>query len=275
MMRHELKATLAIALFALALTFSSDAFAQCVGNRCSIGAYTAPTASPCAPCARSATYSCGPCDATFAPLGGFFRNLFGGRVLSACTPCASACGITASPCGRVTSTCSGSACEYAPEPTDAETKSEEPTKYEVESVGPCEAVEATSESCEDCDYCEDCEAVGPCDAVGATELESRLIDALNAARVRFRIRACLADKNLLGWARYNSSVQASYCRLGHFSGRSYEIAGEGYATPEAAVNGWLGSAPHRAILLNCGLSRIGASVYRGSNGKLYWTANFQ
>ena len=266
MMQHELKATLSIALFALALTFSSDAFAQCVGGRCTLGANTAPTASPCAPCA---TYSYASCDATFAPFGGFFRNLFGGRVLSAGTPCASACGITASPCGRVTSTCSDSACEYAPEPTDAETTSEEPTKYEVESVGPCDACEATSESCEDC------EAVGPCDAVGATELESRLIDALNAARVRFRIRACLADKNLLGWARYNSSVQASYCRLGHFSGRSYEIAGEGYATPEAAVNGWLGSAPHRAILLNCGLSRIGASVYRGSNGKLYWTANFQ
>lgn len=268
MMRHELKSMLAIALFALALTYSSDAFAQCVGGRCSIGAVTAPTASPCAPCARAATYSCVPCDATFAPFGGFFRNIFGARAFSTCAPCAPARGYSRVCAGGSASTCSDSACEYAPEPTDAETKREEPTKYEVESVGPCEAVE-------DCDYCEDCEACNPCDAVGATELESRLIDALNAARVRFRIRACLADKNLLGWARYNSSVQASYCRLGHFSGRSYEIAGEGYATPEAAVNGWLGSAPHRAILLNCGLSRIGASVYRGSNGKLYWTANFQ
>lgn len=266
MMRHELKATLAIALFALALTFSSDAFAQCVGGRCSIGANTAPTASPCAPCA---TYSYASCDATFAPFGGFFRNLFGARAFSTCAPCAPARGYSRVCAGGSASTCSGEACEYAPEPTDAETKSEEPTKYEVESVGPCDACEATSESCEEC------EAVGPCDAVGATELESRLIAALNAARVRFRLRACLADKNLLGWARYNSSLQASYCRAGHFSGRSYEIAGEGYATPEAAVEGWLDSAPHRAILLNCGLSRIGASVYRGRDGRLYWTANFQ
>ena len=268
-MRHELKSTLAIALFALALTFTTDAFAQCVGGRCSIGAVTAPTASPCAPCARTATYSYASCDATFAPFGGFFRNLFGAR-FSTCAPCAPAAGITASPCGSVTSTCcSDEACEYVPKPTDAETKSEEPTKYEVESVVPCEACEATSESCEDC------EAVGPCDAVGATELESRLIAALNAARVRFRLRACLADKNLLGWARYNSSLQASYCRPGHFTGRSYEIAGGGYATPEAAVDGWLGSTPHRAILLNCSLTRIGASVYRGRDGLLYWTANFQ
>lgn len=263
-MRHELKATLSIALFALALTFSSDAFAQCVGGRCSIGAYAAPTASPCAPCARYATYSYASCDAAFSPFGGFFRNLFGARSFSTCAPRAYA---TAGPCGSVTSTCcSGEACEYVPKPTDAETKSEEPTKYEVESVGPCEA---TSESCEDC------EAVGPCDAVGATELESRLIAALNAARVRFRLRACLADKSLLGWARYNSSLQASYCSTGHFSGRAYEIAGGGYATPEAAVEGWLGSTPHRAILLNCSLTRIGASVYRGRDGLLYWTANFQ
>ena len=96
--------TLIVAAFALALTLSSPAFAQyytiggnCPGGVCRAGnQQTAATvaASPCAPCASACGYSCQQ-TATFAPFGGFFRNLFGGCGFTSSTasvrPCARNC----------------------------------------------------------------------------------------------------------------------------------------------------------------------------------------
>ena len=287
-----------VSVFALTLALTSPSFAQCVGNSCAIQ-----QSAPCAPCARSYAYAqtapryayqtqtCG----TFAPFGGFFRNLFGGcgcqyaaqnggacfsRLSGAAEPkgqfareC-SACGPTVK--------CSGATCladpvgrESAP---DATTDEEFATgeKYELvpgdESVpphykkvesAPCEAVEKSEE--------EPCE---PCGAVRATWLEKKLFDCANAQRRANGLRPFLFDGRLIQWARFNSSLQARYCRLGHFSGYAAEIAGEGYTTPEAAVEGWLDSAPHRLLLLNGGYSRCGCACYQGANGSYYWTMSF-
>lgn len=108
----------------------------------------------------------------------------------------------------------------------------------------------------------------------ATWLEKKLFDCANAQRRAAGLRPLLFDGRLIQWARFNSSLQARYCRLGHFSGYGAEIAGEGYTTPEAAVQGWLGSAPHRVILLNGGYTRCGCACYQGANGKFYWTMSF-
>lgn len=287
-----------VSVFALTLALTSPAFAQCVGNSCQIqqnascascarASYAyAPTAPRYASCYQ--TQTCG----TFAPFGGFFRGLFGCQ--SQFRSCAAA-----SPCARLIesgraqgrSTCSGATCladpvgrENAP---DATTDKEFATggylvdrttgeKYELvpgdESVpphfkevesAPCEPVEATEE--------EPCE---PCGAVRATWLEKKLFDCANAQRRAAGLRPFLFDGRLIQWARLNSSLQARYCRLGHFSGFGAEIAGEGYTTPEAAVQGWLGSAPHRVILLNGGYTRCGCACYQGANGKFYWTMSF-
>lgn len=276
-----------VSVFALTLALTSPAFAQCVGNSCTIQQNAS-----CASCAR-ASYAYAPTAprytfcyqaqtcGTFAPFGGFFRSIFGCQ--SQFRSCAAA-----SPCARCAesgraqgcSTCSGATCladpvgrEKSPDSyVDAATGKKYVLDPGDESVPPAWK-EVDSESCEECEECQECEECEPCEAVETTELESRLIKVANAIRGRAR-NFLTVDRNLLSWARLNSSRQASYCRLGHFTGHSFEIAGEGYATPEAAINGWLGSAPHREILLNRHFTKVGASVYRGRNGRLYWTMTF-
>lgn len=278
--------TLVVAAFALILTAYSPAFAQyyttgnCPGGQC-YSAPAPPTASAptvCAPCARTASaYRCQPCQtATFAPFGGFFRNLFGGSACAAAGPCARFV-----ESGRARGFCNNAGqCladpvnrEFVPgEPVakqEPETDAVEPCDA-VETCEPCDPVECDGETCDECDA-EPCE---PCDAVQTTEIERRLLNVINSVRERFGRQRCAADRNLFGWARYNSALQARYCRLGHFSGHSYEIAGEGYLTPEACVNGWIGSAPHNVILFGSSWTRVGVSVYQGANGRYYWTATF-
>ena len=287
-----------ISAFALMLTLSSAAFAQCVGNSCQIQ-----QSAPCAPCARSYTYAqtapryaCQQTCGTFAPFGGFFRSLFGCQSQRSCA--------AASPCARFVdsgraqgrSACSGATCLADPvgresEP-DATTDKEFTTggylvdrttgeKYELvpgdESTPPgYKKVESDGDSCEPCEAVEKSEEepCEPCGAVRATWLEKKLFDCANAQRRANGLRPFLFDGRLIQWARFNSSLQARYCRLGHFSGYGAEIAGEGYATPEAAVQGWLDSAPHRVILLNGGYSRCGCACYQGANGLYYWTMSF-
>lgn len=270
-----------VSVFALTLALTSPAFAQCPGGVCRIGSASTPCArsyayAPTAPRYASCyqTQTCG----TFAPFGGFFRNLFGGCDYScaAAAPCAR---LIESGRARGCATCSGETCladpvdrEKSLDYIDAETGKKYVFVPGDESFPPAWK-EVDSESCEECEECQECEECAPCEAVETTELESRLITVANAIRGRAR-NFLTVDRNLLSWARLNSSRQASYCRLGHFTGHSFEIAGEGYATPEAAINGWLGSAPHREILLNRHFTKVGASVYRGRNGRLYWTMTF-
>ena len=282
--------TLIVAAFALALTLSSPAFAQyyqiggnCPGGVCRSGncqqTAAAVAASPCAPCASACGYSCQQ-TASFAPFGGFFRNLFGG--------CGYSCAAVR-PCARFVergaqgSACSGGTCfadpvnrEFVPgEQANAVEPCEPVAKTETDAetckpCEPCDPVECDGETCSECDA----EPCDPCAAVQTTEIERRLVAAINRARERFGRRAVVGDANLFGWARYNSAIQARFCRLGHFSGHSYEIAGAGYPDAESVVNGWIGSGPHNVILFGATWPRVGVSAYQGRDGRIYWTATF-
>lgn len=270
-----------VSVFALTLALTSPAFAQCHGGVCRVPAQTSYAVRTTSyNCSYNCSYnSCG----TFAPFGGFFRNLFGGCGYQCAAQNGGACfsrlSGAAEPKGQLARECSGGTCladpvgrEKSLDYIDAETGKKYVFVSGDESCPPAWK-EVDAESCEECEECQECEECEPCEAVETTELESRLIKVANAIRGRAR-NFLTVDRNLLSWARLNSSRQASYCRLGHFTGRSFEIAGEGYATPEAAINGWLGSAPHREILLNRHFTKVGASVYRGRNGRLYWTMTF-
>lgn len=282
-----------INVFALTLALTSPAFAQCSGGVCRVPAQTSyavrTTSYNCSyNCSYNYSYnSCG----TFAPFGGFFRGLFGcqsqSRSCAAASPCAR---LIESGRAQECATCSGETCladpvdrEKSLDYIDAETgkkyvfvpgdESFPPAWKEVDSES-CEECEGRQE-CEECEPCEAVEATEePCGAVRATWLEKKLFDCANAQRRANGLRPFLFDGRLIQWARFNSSLQARYCRLGHFSGYGAEIAGEGYTTPEAAVQGWLGSAPHRVILLNGGYTRCGCACYQGANGRYYWTMSF-
>lgn len=275
---YKQQTTMLACLFALALTFSSPAFAQyftlggCTGGNCRLTQPAPAAAAPsaCAPCQRVQAYSCQ--QTTFAPFGGFFRNLFGGfgcQYSRGCLRCA------ALPAAPATARGSGAAAAMPCEPCAP--CEEAQTCEDGESCEPCEETQ-DSEPCEPCEAAQTCEedgeACAPCEAVRASWLEKKLFDCANAERRAAGLRPLLFDGRLIEWARLNSYRQASYCRLGHFTGRAAEIAGEGYTTPDAAVKGWLGSAPHRALLLNGRYTHCGCACYRGANGRLYWTMSF-
>lgn len=272
MTKYRPESILLISAFALALTLSSPAFAQCYGGRC----YTQPAAQAAPAQAPQPTVrvvypcqtaqACQPCQqATFAPFGGFFRNLFGG-------------------CGYQCTASNGGAClarlSGAVEPRSSACQAEAPAACSAcDSCEECPVEEAeTYEATEtetDADACSACEPVAPCGNVeDLTEIEAELIRLANAERGAVRCSLLAPDKNLFGWARLNSRLQASYCRTGHFSGAGWEISGGGYRSAAGVIKGWIDSAPHKAILLRNGFTKAGASVYQGRDGRFYWTMVF-
>ena len=60
-----------------------------------------------------------------------------------------------------------------------------------------------------------------------------------------------------------------------YSGSSWgENIAWGYASAQSVVNGWLGSAGHKANIENPGFSSTGVGVAANGSGQLYWTQNF-
>lgn len=132
--------------------------------------------------------------------------------------------------------------------------------------------QAVSEDRSDCQTCSggSCAVQGDSAGNELSEIEKELVQ--EAIRVRGKILTI--DRVCCQRSRSNSNAQAAACRLGHYTGDSNEIAGVGYGSAKAAIQGWLNSPPHRAILLRANYTKVGASVRRGSDGLLYWTMNF-
>ncbi len=60
-----------------------------------------------------------------------------------------------------------------------------------------------------------------------------------------------------------------------FSGTTWgENIAYGYTTAQAVVNGWLGSAGHRANIENGSFRTTGVGVAADSSGRIYWTQSF-
>ncbi len=114
----------------------------------------------------------------------------------------------------------------------------------------------------------------PTDEPKANDDLSAIERELVAEAIRVRGRVLAIDRLCCQRSRYNSDAQASYCRLGHYTGDANEIAGVGYGSARAAIQGWLNSPAHRAILLRANYSKVGAAVRQGRDGRLYWTMNF-
>lgn len=61
---------------------------------------------------------------------------------------------------------------------------------------------------------------------------------------------------------------------GYTGGAWGENIAVGYATAQAAVNGWLGSSGHRANIESAGYTTTGVGVAADASGRLYWTQSF-
>ena len=61
---------------------------------------------------------------------------------------------------------------------------------------------------------------------------------------------------------------------GYAGGSWGENIAWGYATAQSVVNGWLGSAGHRANIENAAFTSTGVGVAANAGGQLYWTQSF-
>lgn len=60
-----------------------------------------------------------------------------------------------------------------------------------------------------------------------------------------------------------------------------ENVAAGYSTPTSVMNAWMGSAGHRANILNCNLTEVGVGYYnifpdpnQATNYRFYWVVDF-
>lgn len=186
--------------------------------------------------------------------GGWFA---GWRQCPTCSSC--------SACQPVQKTAPAATCE----PCDAANRLVDPVGREEEPTILGEYKTEPAETCEPSGACETCETCATCPL---SALESALVREIN--RVRGARVALRFDVGCNSRAQRNANAQATFCRLGHFSGDPNEIAGRGYSTPAAAVQGWLNSPAHRAIMLRADWTRVGACARRGRDGLIYWSVNF-
>ena len=118
--------------------------------------------------------------------------------------------------------------------------------------------------------------------------EQEVIRLVNEIRAENGLKPLTYDWELSRVARYKSQDMKDNRYFSHTSpiygspfqmiknfGISYRTAGEniaqGYATPQAVVNGWMNSSGHRANILNASYTHIGVGYV--ANGR-YWTQMF-
>jgi uncharacterized protein YkwD len=132
----------------------------------------------------------------------------------------------------------------------------------------------------------------PVTATPMVSMENDVLRLTNDARAQNGCRPLTMNTHLLAAARLHSADMAQNNYFDHISkdGRDpgkrmraagYDTSGgwaeniaAGYPTPDAVMAGWLGSAGHRANILNCALKSIGIGIARGRSGWLYWTQDF-
>lgn len=126
----------------------------------------------------------------------------------------------------------------------------------------------------------------------ANDWEVRVVQLINSERAAQGLPPLSIDSRLVQAARRHSQDMATNNFFSHYgsdgsspfdrirdAGYSFRTAGEtiagGYTSPESAVNGWMNSSGHRAILLG-NYDDIGVGyVYNASSTyRHYWTADF-
>lgn len=225
----------------------------------------------CSPCSQG--YSCSPCsqvaNVEYAP-----------RPCSPCSTCSQA-PTACSPCSTC-SPCSCSPCDGGSCKIDEAEKEELPAAPE-QAPSPCDP-------CADCGYSTECsdgkctlsdpvEACGSCEggscstaSASCGSCANALVDRLNATRARLGYSRFEFDATLERGASYQASVCRSYGRLIHAGGVAEILAQS--SSLDGAIQQWLASPPHRALLLS-GYRRAGVGVVRDGYGRSWFAVQFR
>ena len=90
-----------------------------------------------------------------------------------------------------------------------------------------------------------------------SEFDQGLFRVINDWRVRHNLSELEFDPNMQKMAAANTSAMANRGRIGHWAYGGYEVAGQGYGTPEATLYAWLNSPGHYDIIANPNLKTMG------------------
>lgn len=205
----------------------------------------------CSPCSQG--YSCSPCsqvaNVEYAP--------------RPCAPCS-----TCSPCSC--DPCSDGSCKID------ETESEQLPAAPESSPSPCDP--CSGGTCTLTDRVESyttsrCSG-GTCSegSYSCNSCANALIDRLNATRARFGFARFEFDATLERSASYQASVCRSYGRLIHAGGVAEILAQS--SSLDGAIQQWLASPPHRALLLS-NYRRAGVGVVRDVYGRSWYAVQFR
>lgn len=124
--------------------------------------------------------------------------------------------------------------------------------------------------------------------LAAPELEA--LRLINVERATVALPAYALDARLAVAARLHSQDMAARGFFSHttpdgvtfdqriraqgYPSPGGETIAAGYATPAAAVAGWMNSPGHKAILLHASLRHFGLGIGTGGPYGIYWTATF-
>lgn len=156
----------------------------------------------------------------------------------------------------------------------------------VSTVEPCAPVETTTPApCEACGEYEPIKAssgavvyqscpTGACPLKnGAGSAVATLLDRVNAFRAQYGLSALAYDSKLTGGAQYQAGFCAYRGALVHGSGA--EILAQNNQGIETALNQWLNSPAHRALLLNPSYRFGGVAVHRDGSGRVWCAMRFR
>ena len=126
---------------------------------------------------------------------------------------------------------------------------------------------------------------------GSPQLEAQVVALVNTQRAKAGCKRLVVDGKLAAAARGHSTDMAARNYYDHTTPEGVDfgtrITNAGYSWAGAAENvakgppnaqevmkTWLGSAAHRAAIVNCGYRNIGVGVAADSTGTLLWTQDF-
>ena len=108
---------------------------------------------------------------------------------------------------------------------------------------------------------------------GAGSAVATLLDRVNAFRAQYGLSALAYDSTLTGGAQYQAGFCAYRGALVHGSGA--EILAQNSQGIETALNQWLNSPAHRALLLNPSYRFGGVAVHRDGSGRVWCAMRFR
>lgn len=118
--------------------------------------------------------------------------------------------------------------------------------------------------------------------------QQQVVDITNQRRAEAGLPALVVDGRLANAAQAHSQDQANMNRMTHTGsdgstlgtrvtrqgyawGRAAENVAAGYADAAGVMQGWMGSAGHRANILDPNVIHIGVGLAYSANGTPYWT----